>query len=64
MSWVAVVGVGAIGGLLAAELIAAGNDVVLCARSPLERLAVDVALSSIKETSLLPVAPVDEEEDE
>jgi len=30
----------------------------------LERLAVDVALSSIKETSLLPVAPVDEEEDE
>jgi hypothetical protein len=29
----------------------------------LERLAVDVALSSIKETSLLPVAPVDEEED-
>ena len=30
----------------------------------LERLAVDVALSSIKETSLLPVATVDEEEDE
>ena len=30
----------------------------------LERLAVDVALSSIKETSLLPVAPVEDEEDE
>jgi Lrp/AsnC family leucine-responsive transcriptional regulator len=30
----------------------------------LERLAVDVALSSIKETSLLPVAPEDEEGDE
>lgn len=30
----------------------------------LERLAVDVALSSVKETSLLPVAPVEDEEDE
>lgn len=29
----------------------------------LERLAVDVALSSVKETRLLPVAPVSEDED-
>ncbi len=38
---VAVIGVGAIGGLLAAELIAAGNDVTLCGRSPVERLVVE-----------------------
>jgi 2-dehydropantoate 2-reductase len=38
---IAVVGVGAIGGLLAAELIAAGNDVTLCGRTPLERLVVE-----------------------
>jgi 2-dehydropantoate 2-reductase len=41
MERVAVVGVGAIGGLLAAELLAAGNDVTLCARSPLKRLVVE-----------------------
>lgn len=38
---VAVVGAGAIGGLLAAELAAAGEQVTLCSRSPLERLAVE-----------------------
>ena len=38
---VAVVGTGAIGGLLAAELHAAGADVVLCARTPFERLVVE-----------------------
>ena len=38
---IGIVGVGAIGGLLAAELIAAGHDVVLCGRSPLTRLVVD-----------------------
>lgn len=37
---IAVVGAGAIGGLLAAELVAAGEDVTLCARRPLERLVV------------------------
>jgi ketopantoate reductase len=40
---IAVVGAGAIGGLLAAELIAAGRTVTLCARSPLERLVVERA---------------------
>jgi ketopantoate reductase len=34
---IAVVGAGAIGGLLAAELIAAGHEVTLCARRPLDR---------------------------
>src|SRR5689334_9989662 len=38
---VAVVGIGAIGGLIAAELHAAGNRVTLCARRPLERLVVE-----------------------
>ena len=38
---VAVVGIGAIGGLVAAELMAAGAEVTLCTRSPLERLVVD-----------------------
>lgn len=37
---VAVVGAGAIGGLIAAELHAAGHRVTLCARRPLERLVV------------------------
>jgi 2-dehydropantoate 2-reductase len=38
---IAVVGAGAIGGLLTAELIAAGRSVTLCARSPLDRLVVE-----------------------
>jgi 2-dehydropantoate 2-reductase len=38
---VAVVGAGAIGVLLAAELTVAGNDVVVCARRPFDRLVVD-----------------------
>jgi 2-dehydropantoate 2-reductase len=38
---VAVVGAGAIGVLLAAELQAAGNDVTVCARRPFERLVVE-----------------------
>jgi len=38
---VAVIGVGAIGGLVAAELLAAGADVTLCTRSPLDRLVVE-----------------------
>lgn len=38
---VAVVGPGAIGGLLAAELAAAGEQVTMCSRSPLERLVVE-----------------------
>ena len=38
---VAVVGVGAIGGLVAAELMAAGAEVTLCTRSPLDQLVVD-----------------------
>ena len=40
---IAVVGAGAIGGLLAAELIAAGREVTLCARRPLARLRVERA---------------------
>jgi 2-dehydropantoate 2-reductase len=40
---IAVVGAGAIGGLLAAELLAAGEDVVVCARRPLSRLRVERA---------------------
>src|SRR3954469_19890125 len=43
---VAVIGVGAIGGLLAAELIAAGNEVTLCGRSRLERLVVERAVAA------------------
>lgn len=38
---VAVVGAGAIGGLVAAELHAAGRRVTLCARRPIERLVVE-----------------------
>ena len=38
---VAVIGVGAIGGLVAAELLAVGADVTLCTRSPLDRLVVE-----------------------
>ena len=38
---VAVIGVGAIGGLVAGELMAAGADVTLCTRSPLDRLVVE-----------------------
>jgi 2-dehydropantoate 2-reductase len=38
---VAVVGAGAIGGLLAAELHVAGHQVTLCARRPLDRLVVE-----------------------
>ena len=38
---VAVIGVGAIGGLVAAELLAAGVDVTLCTRTPLDRLVVE-----------------------
>jgi 2-dehydropantoate 2-reductase len=43
MGWmdVAVVGAGAIGVLLAAELQAAGRDVTVCARRPFERLVVE-----------------------
>jgi 2-dehydropantoate 2-reductase len=40
---VAVIGVGAIGGVVAAELLAAGAEVTLCARAPLERLRVERA---------------------
>ena len=38
---IAVVGAGAIGGLLAAELVAAGQLVRLCARRPLDRLVIE-----------------------
>jgi 2-dehydropantoate 2-reductase len=38
---VAVIGVGAIGGLVAAELLAAGHEVRLCTRTPVERLRVE-----------------------
>ena len=38
---IAVVGAGAIGGLLAAELVALGHEVTLCARRPLSRLVVE-----------------------
>lgn len=42
---VAVIGVGAIGGVVAAELLAAGAEVTLCARTPLDRLIVERASS-------------------
>src|SRR4051794_36337358 len=38
---VAVIGVGAIGGLIAAELLAGGHEVRLCTRTPIERLTVE-----------------------
>jgi 2-dehydropantoate 2-reductase len=50
---IAVVGAGAIGGLLAAELIAAGHEVTLCARRPIDRLVIrrerplDVRVTSV-----------------
>jgi 2-dehydropantoate 2-reductase len=40
---IAVVGAGAIGGLLAAELLASGQELTLCARRPLARLVVERA---------------------
>jgi 2-dehydropantoate 2-reductase len=40
-SRVAVVGAGGVGGLLAAEAVAAGHEVTLCVRSPLPRLIVE-----------------------
>ena len=39
-SRIAVIGSGAVGGFLAAELSAAGHPVMLCVRSPLPRLTV------------------------
>ncbi|MFI5314852.1 MAG: 2-dehydropantoate 2-reductase [Myxococcota bacterium] len=59
------VGVGAIGGALAAPLIASGrHDVVLCVREPFERLAVESPARRIEvqarcETDPARVAPVD-----
>jgi 2-dehydropantoate 2-reductase len=38
---VAIIGVGAIGGLVAAELLAAGHSVRLCTRTPVDRLLVE-----------------------
>jgi 2-dehydropantoate 2-reductase len=38
---VAIVGGGAIGGWLTAGLVAAGHDVTLCVRTPIDRLVVD-----------------------
>jgi 2-dehydropantoate 2-reductase len=38
---VAIIGVGAIGGLVAAELLAAGHEVTLCTRTPVRRLIVE-----------------------
>ncbi len=38
---VAVIGVGAIGGLVAAELLAGGHEVTLCTRTPIDRLVVE-----------------------
>jgi 2-dehydropantoate 2-reductase len=40
---IAIVGAGAIGGLLTAELLAAGREVTLCARHPLDRIVVERA---------------------
>lgn len=41
MSQVAVIGAGAIGSVLASQLTAAGNDVTLCVRTPIEAVTVE-----------------------
>lgn len=41
MTTVAVVGVGAIGGYFAGELVRAGHQVILCTRTPFDRLTVE-----------------------
>jgi 2-dehydropantoate 2-reductase len=60
---IAVVGAGAIAGLLAAEQVAVGRPVTLCARRPLERLVVeraehprDIAITVATSPSALPPA--------
>jgi 2-dehydropantoate 2-reductase len=61
---IVVVGAGAVGGLLAAELVATGHELTLCTRRPLERIVVqraecplDVAVRSV--TAPEELAPAD-----
>jgi 2-dehydropantoate 2-reductase len=58
MSVVAVVGVGAVGGAVAARLCAAGRDrVVLCARTPFEELVVEGPAGLLRVTPPLVTTP-------
>jgi len=58
MSVVAIVGVGAVGGTIAAHLCAAGRDeVVLCVRTPFEALVVEGSAGTLRATPRLVTTP-------
>jgi 2-dehydropantoate 2-reductase len=54
---IAVVGVGAIGGVCAASLRAAGRDVVCCVRTPFDALVVETPAGTLRERVRVEVAP-------
>ena len=56
---IAVVGAGAIGGLLAAELVALGHEVTVCARRPFSRLVVERASAPLDVPVTVVTAPDD-----
>lgn len=58
MRGVAVVGVGAVGGAVAARLLAAGrDDVVLCVRTPFDALVVEAPSGTLKATPRIVMTP-------
>ena len=58
MSVVAVVGVGAVGGVVAARLCAAGrDDVVLCVRAPFDALVVEGSEGILRATPRIVTTP-------
>lgn len=59
MSDIAVVGVGAIGGVVAARLCAAGRDVVLCVRRPFDALLLEGPDGALKITPPVVTSPKD-----
>jgi 2-dehydropantoate 2-reductase len=54
---IAVVGVGAIGGVCAASLRAAGRDVVCCVRTPFDELVVETPAGTLRERVRVETAP-------
>jgi 2-dehydropantoate 2-reductase len=54
---VAVVGVGAVGGVVAAHLCAAGREVVLCVREPFDELVVETSGGTLKSRPPVRTAP-------
>ena len=59
MSRIAVIGPGAIGGVVAAWLIASGHEVILCARTPLAALTVSYPEGTLVSTPKVLVDPAE-----